>query len=56
MYPPVTQFETRTLAWQRELQLRDMRRKPRRRLLARLPLVSRAVAPAGPRIGSVGGA
>jgi hypothetical protein len=57
MYPHVTQFETRSMAWQQELQLRDTRRKPRPRLLARLPLVSRTPAAARPpRTGSVGGA
>ena len=56
MYPHVTQFETRTRLWNEELQLRAMRRRPRLGLLARLPLMWRALAPAGRRPSSVGGA
>lgn len=56
MYPHVTQFETRTRHWNEELQLRSIRRRPRLGFLARLPLMSRALAPGGRRPSSVGGA
>jgi hypothetical protein len=47
MYPHVTQFETRKLAWERELEMLDARRerRSRRNPGARLPLVSRLSRP-----------